>query len=720
MVLKASQVLSSEIQLDQLLATLLEMVLENSGADRATLLMPHQEEWFVEAIAKLDYPVQVAAVALTDDLDLPLGLIHKVKRDQRLVVLTNAGTHSTWATDRYIVQQQPKSLLCMPIMHQGKLVAILYLENRVTAGVFTCDRIELLNILCTQAAISLENAKLYAHTQENQRQLQTLLSNLPGIVYSSSNDEYWTIKFISAGCFHLTGYYPEEILNNHDISYAELIHPEDTEMVDQAVQAAIAERRTFQISYRIKTKQGEEKWVWEKGNGVFDPDGNLLSLEGLVIDISDQQAALRERQAAETALAESEAYHRHLLEHSAIGFALCRLNGDLIYANQRYCHIVGRTFSEVCALTYWDLTPITYAEAEQQQLQDLQTRGCYGPYEKEYIHKDGHRVPVRLSGLIVDYRGEQYIWSNVEDISDLKANEAVIVQKTQALAQVLQDLQNAQLQTIQNEKMASLGNLVAGVAHEINNPIGFLNGSINNARDYVKDLLSHLDLYQQHYPHPAMPIQDNAQDIDLEFLSEDLPKLLDAMKGATNRIKGISTSLRTFSRADTEHKINANLHEGLDSTLLILKYRLKANEFRPAIEVVQNYGDLPAIDCFPGQLNQVFMNIIANAIDMFDEMAQTQSYDVLEANPQKIIIQTEQQNEQVLIHICDNGKGMDEAIQAKIFDHLFTTKAVGKGTGLGLAIARQIVEEKHEGTLEVLSTVGQGTEFCIRLPIYNT
>jgi predicted ATPase/signal transduction histidine kinase len=280
-----------------------------------------------------------------------------------------------------------------------------------------------------------------------------------------------------------------------------------------------------------------------------------------------------------------------------------------------------------------------------------------------------------------------------------------------------QQLEQSQLQTVQSEKMASLGNLVAGVAHEINNPIGFLTGSINNAKDYVKDLLGHLELYQQHHPHPATPIQDNAEDIDLEFLSEDLPKLLDSMKGATDRIKNISTSLRTFSRADTDHKISANLHEGLDSTLLILKYRLKANEFRPAIEVIQNYGKLPMIECFPGQLNQVFMNILANAIDMFDEMAQTQSSEQLEANPQKITIQTEQRDGQVVIRIRDNGKGMDEATQAKIFDHLFTTKAVGKGTGLGLAIARQIVVEKHGGSLEVQSGVGHGTEFCIRLPI---
>ncbi|AKG24626.1 histidine kinase [Calothrix sp. 336/3] len=189
------------------------------------------------------------------------------------------------------------------------------------------------------------------------------------------------------------------------------------------------------------------------------------------------------------------------------------------------------------------------------------------------------------------------------------------------------------------------------------------------------------------------------------------------MAGATSRIKNISTSLRTFSRADTEYKVSANLHEGIDSTLLILKYRLKANENRPAIQVITEYGKISQIECFPGQLNQVFMNILANAIDMFDEMAQTQSFQELEANPQIITIGTEIVSNQVHINIRDNGKGMTQEVQGKIFDHLFTTKSVGKGTGLGLAIARQIVVEKHSGSLHVWSEPGKGTNFCIVLPI---
>ncbi len=285
------------------------------------------------------------------------------------------------------------------------------------------------------------------------------------------------------------------------------------------------------------------------------------------------------------------------------------------------------------------------------------------------------------------------------------------------LEDTLEKLNSTQFQLVQNEKMSSLGNLVAGIAHEINNPIGFLNGSVKNAEDYAQDLIKHLALYQQYYPDAAAPVQKNALDIDLEYLIEDLPKLLNSMQGATDRIKSMSKSLRTFSRADTDRQVKANLHEGLDSTLLILKYRLKSSEKRPDINILRDYGNLPEIECFSGQLNQVFMNILANAIDVFDEMAQTKSFDELQVYGPKITISTKIISNQVQILIADNGGGMTEDVKAKIFDYLFTTKSVGKGTGLGLAIARQIAVEKHGGAIAVDSTLGEGTEFTIQLPV---
>ncbi|MBN3926138.1 ATP-binding protein [Nostoc sp. NMS4] len=314
---------------------------------------------------------------------------------------------------------------------------------------------------------------------------------------------------------------------------------------------------------------------------------------------------------------------------------------------------------------------------------------------------------------------EQEVAQRKQVEAALLASEAQLRQQAQDLEKAIQDLQQVQMQIIQSEKMSALGNLVAGVAHEINNPVGFLKGSLSNATEYVQDLLQHLHEYQQAYPNPSSNIQDHAEEIDLEFLAEDLPKLILSMKGATDRVGDISTSLRTFSRSDTEHPVQFNLYQGLDSTLLILKYRLKANELRPAIEVVRLYDKIPAITCFSGQLNQVFMNILANAIDALEESNQRQSYEYLKQHPNRITIKTglTEDQQSVTVRIKDNGIGMTDDVKQKIFEHLFTTKGVGKGTGLGLAIAHQVIVDKHHGTLNCVSSPGNGTEFIIEIPV---
>ncbi|KYC40505.1 serine/threonine protein kinase [Scytonema hofmannii PCC 7110] len=287
----------------------------------------------------------------------------------------------------------------------------------------------------------------------------------------------------------------------------------------------------------------------------------------------------------------------------------------------------------------------------------------------------------------------------------------------QQAQQALQDLQQAQLQIVQSEKMSALGNLVAGVAHEMNNPLGFISASLKQAKPTIADIFKHLKLYQETVPSPGEEIIDHADEIDLDYSLEDLPKVIDAMVIACDRLKNISTSLRTFSRADRDYKVPFNIHEGIDSTILILKHRLKANEQRPAIDVITEYGDLPKIECFPGQLNQVFMNILANAIDALEDSNNARSFEEIQAKSNRIIIKTTVKNRQIQVAIADNGIGMSEQVKQKIFDHLFTTKAVGKGTGLGLAIAKQIIVEKHNGSLVVNSTLGDGTEFVITLPI---
>ncbi|MGL5065484.1 MAG: ATP-binding protein [Microcoleus sp.] len=292
-------------------------------------------------------------------------------------------------------------------------------------------------------------------------------------------------------------------------------------------------------------------------------------------------------------------------------------------------------------------------------------------------------------------------------------------EKSQQLEQYIQDLQQAQLLLVQSEKMSALGNLVAGVAHEINNPVGFINGNLNQATAAVTDLIEHLQLYQKHLPNPDSEIEQNADDIDLEYLVEDLPQMLASMAVGVERISKISISLRTFSRSDTNSKVAANIHDGIDSTLAILQHRLKANDRRPAIEIIKHYGNIPPITCYLGQLNQVFMNLIANAIDSFEEANLGRNFSEIKEHPNAITIITKisESGSRVAIAIKDNGTGISESVKAKIFDHLFTTKGVGKGTGLGLSISKQIIEETHGGTLTCHSVLGKGTEFAIELPI---
>jgi predicted ATPase/signal transduction histidine kinase len=441
-ILKASQSLSSTIQLDELLNQLTHIILQNSGADRCALILPSSNgEWQLQAIATPE-KIELCSEPLENNPHLPIKLIQYVKNTQELVVIDNLKTDLP-VIGEYLMRQQPNSILCLPLLSKGQLCGILYLENRSTVGVFTKHHLLILNFLCTQAAISLENARLY------------------------------------------------------------------------------------------------------------------------------------------------------------------------------------------------------------QQAQDY-----------------------------------------------------------------TQQLEQSQLQLVKSEKMSALGNLVAGVAHEINNPVGFIAGNLQPAQDYVKDLLGLLDLYAEEYPKPTETIEEEIEAIDLEFLREDLPKLIGSMKEGTDRISHISTSLRTFSRADSDRPTLFNLHDGIDSTLLILKHRLKVSDCRPAIEVIKNYGDLPQINCFAGQLNQVFMNLIANAIDAIDEGVETGKI-----SQPCIQIHTEALENSVVIRIKDNAMGMPEEVKSRIFDHLFTTKSVGKGTGLGLAIARQIVVEKHGGILSCSSEVGKGTEFAIQLPL---
>jgi two-component system NtrC family sensor kinase len=300
----------------------------------------------------------------------------------------------------------------------------------------------------------------------------------------------------------------------------------------------------------------------------------------------------------------------------------------------------------------------------------------------------------------------------------LRDAQNTLQQRSDQLSQTLDELKQTQVCLIQSEKMSSLGQLVAGVAHEINNPANFIHGNLPPAEEHIRDLMTFVELYEQCYPHPHPTIKAWMDEVDVEYLKEDLPKLMNSLKLGSERIRQLVLSLRNFSRLDESTFKSVDLHEGIESTLLILQHRLKARPDHPGIQVIRHYEPLPLVECYPSQLNQVFMNILSNAIDALEERDRRRSSQEIQLHPSTITIRTQYlPHEAIAIRITDNGTGIEESLRSQVFEPFFTTKPVGKGTGLGLSISYQIVTDKHGGKIYCQSMPGQGTEFAIEIPV---
>ncbi|MEH2256009.1 PAS domain-containing sensor histidine kinase [Nostoc sp.] len=563
-----------------------------------------------------------------------------------------------------------------------------------------------------------------AELRASKQRLALLIEQTPlAIIEWNTNFQVQTWNRAAERIF---GYTTEEMLGNH----FEIIVPENAKKhVNEILIALLTQRGgSFSVNENV-TKDGRTivgEWY---NNPLVAPDGQVIGVASMVLDITERKRAEEEQQKFVA-----------LIENSSDFIGIASMEGQILYVNPAGLKMVGLSSLEAAKTKFLVdfYSPEAFAEF-QQQINPLIFQHGFWQGEFRYKHfQTGIEIPTDCSLFMVKHpeTGEPFCRvAVVRDIAERKQakeallkSEAQLRQQAEELKVALRELQNTQTHLIQTEKMSSLGQLVAGVAHEINNPVNFIYGNLTPAKEYTQDLLSLLQLYQSNYPEPGLEIEDFADQIELDFLKSDLPQIINSMKVGADRIREIVLSLRTFSRLDEAEMKAVDIHEGIDSTLMILQNSLKGNDQRLTIEIIKEYGKLPLVECYAGQLNQVFMNILSNAIDALEEsliicpIPWENAGNIEQRTSPQICIRTQlQEPNQVTIKITDNGLGIPEDVKKQLFDPFFTTKPIGQGTGMGLAISYQIITERHGGSLECISQLGQGAEFVIKIPlIQNT
>ena len=557
--------------------------------------------------------------------------------------------------------------------------------------------------------------------QESEAKFRSIVENANDIIFRVTPDGVFS--YISPNWSDILGHEVSEVEGK---VFTPFVHPDDLPICLGTLHRAIETgHKQSGVEYRVRHKNGTWRWHTSNLAVLKDASGEVVSLVGIARDISD-------RKQAEEALRESEERFRNLVESTNDFIWEVDENALYTYVSPQIRDILGYEVAEVVGKTPFDLMPPEEAYRVAEMISNqVALRRPLTNLENTNLHKDGHLVVLETSGVpffdkagnFKGYRGiDRDITKRKQTEEAIRQSKAQLQQQAAQLEQTLRQLKNTQVQLIQTEKMSSLGQLMAGVAHEINNPVSFIYGNINHARRYTADLLKLIRLYQDIYPQSSPAIEEEIEAIDLNFIEEDFPRLLGSMEVGSKRIQRIVESLRNFSRFDEATIKQVDIHQGIDSTLMLLQSRLTQHLIPAAIQVIKNYGNLPLVECYPGHLNQVFMNILNNAIDALDEANSRKSPLETETDPSTITICTEfsqesSPNPQVVIRIADNGGGMTEEVRLRAFDPFFTTKPVGEGAGLGLAISYQIIVELHKGQLYCNSSPGEGTELVIQIPI---